>query len=127
MLVNLTGVMTLFLGWPGVMYCSFTQWILDGVQRCCLTITLTSQCICSVAGQSKLANILFAKQLAKDLQGTNVKAYSLHPGQYALPSLSIHHKAPTPMAGRECFSCQIEFCQQAGLQHSLTVVLYRDK
>ncbi|CAL5229395.1 g12713 [Coccomyxa viridis] len=31
-------------------------------------------------GQSKLANILFAKQLAKDLEGTNIKAYSLHPG-----------------------------------------------
>ena len=33
------------------------------------------------AGQSKLANILFAKQLAKNLEGTNVKAYSLHPGK----------------------------------------------
>ena len=35
------------------------------------------------AGQSKLANILFAKQLAKDLEGSNVKAYSLHPGKHA--------------------------------------------
>jgi retinol dehydrogenase 12 len=29
---------------------------------------------------SKLANILFAKELAKRLKGTNVTTYSLHPG-----------------------------------------------
>ncbi len=31
-------------------------------------------------GQSKLANILFTRQLAKDLAGTGVTVYSLHPG-----------------------------------------------
>ena len=34
-------------------------------------------------GQSKLANILFSKELAKRLQGTGVAAYSLHPGVIA--------------------------------------------
>ncbi|XP_028287303.1 retinol dehydrogenase 13-like [Parambassis ranga] len=31
-------------------------------------------------GQSKLANVLFTRELAKKLQGTGVTAYSLHPG-----------------------------------------------
>ena len=31
-------------------------------------------------GQSKLANVLFTRSLAKRLQGTNVTAYALHPG-----------------------------------------------
>lgn len=31
-------------------------------------------------GQSKLANILFAKELAKRLEGTGVTTYSCHPG-----------------------------------------------
>mmetsp|Transcript_5619 Transcript_5619/g.16050 ORF Transcript_5619/g.16050 Transcript_5619/m.16050 type:complete len:300 (-) Transcript_5619:287-1186(-) len=30
--------------------------------------------------QSKLANVLFAKQLARNLEGTQITAYSLHPG-----------------------------------------------
>ena len=34
-------------------------------------------------GQSKLANILFSKELAKRLQGTGVTTYSLHPGVIA--------------------------------------------
>ena len=32
--------------------------------------------------QSKLAGILFTKELAKRLQGTNVRVYTLHPGEY---------------------------------------------
>lgn len=35
---------------------------------------------CWLAGQSKLANILFAKELAKREEGSNIKAFSLHPG-----------------------------------------------
>lgn len=31
-------------------------------------------------GNSKFANVLFARELNKRLQGTNVTAYSLHPG-----------------------------------------------
>ena len=31
-------------------------------------------------GQSKLANVLFTRSLARRLQGTNVTAYSVHPG-----------------------------------------------
>ena len=31
-------------------------------------------------GQSKLANILFTRELAKRTKGTNIRAYSLHPG-----------------------------------------------
>lgn len=34
----------------------------------------------SAYGQSKLANILFSRELAKRLQGTNVTVNSLHPG-----------------------------------------------
>lgn len=33
-------------------------------------------------GQSKLANILFAKELAKRLEGTGVTTYSCHPGDF---------------------------------------------
>ncbi|CAG2194333.1 RDH12 [Mytilus edulis] len=32
--------------------------------------------------QSKLANVLFSRELAKRLEGTGVTTYSLHPGQY---------------------------------------------
>ena len=31
-------------------------------------------------GQSKLANILFTRELAKRTKGTNIRVYSLHPG-----------------------------------------------
>ena len=34
-------------------------------------------------GQSKLANILFTRELAKRLEGSGVNAYSLHPGVIA--------------------------------------------
>ena len=34
-------------------------------------------------GQSKLANILFTRELANRLKGTGVNAYSLHPGVIA--------------------------------------------
>ena len=40
-------------------------------------------------GQSKLANILFTQSLAKRLKGTNVTAYSLHPG-VVLTELARH-------------------------------------
>lgn len=38
-------------------------------------------------GQSKLANILFAKELAKRLEGTGVTTYSCHPGDDILFSV----------------------------------------
>lgn len=37
----------------------------------------------SAYGQSKLANILFAKELGKRLEGTGVTTYSCHPGKQA--------------------------------------------
>jgi NAD(P)-dependent dehydrogenase (short-subunit alcohol dehydrogenase family) len=36
----------------------------------------------SAYGQSKLANVLFAKELAKKLDGTGVTVNSLHPGKF---------------------------------------------
>lgn len=33
-------------------------------------------------GQSKLANILFARELGKKLEGTGVNTYSCHPGNF---------------------------------------------
>ena len=41
-------------------------------------------CMPACAGQSKLANILFARELAQREAGGNVKAYSLHPGDVLL-------------------------------------------
>ncbi len=43
--------------------------------------------------QSKLANILFTQSLAKRLRGTNVTAYSLHPGS-VLTDLQRHVPGP---------------------------------
>ncbi|KAL3151249.1 hypothetical protein ABBQ38_013088 [Trebouxia sp. C0009 RCD-2024] len=40
-------------------------------------------------GQSKLCNILFAKELARRTEGTNIEAFSLHPGTIAT-NLSRH-------------------------------------
>jgi NAD(P)-dependent dehydrogenase (short-subunit alcohol dehydrogenase family) len=37
--------------------------------------------------QSKLANILHAKELANRLENTGISVYALHPGAYAYPSL----------------------------------------
>ena len=42
-------------------------------------------------GQSKLANILFTRELANRLRGTGVNVYSLHPGLIAT-ELSRHVK-----------------------------------
>ena len=43
-------------------------------------------------GQSKLANVLFTRQLAKRLKGTSVTTYSLHPGVVAT-ELARHFNA----------------------------------
>ena len=59
----------------------------SGTQGCCAEIAANA------AGQSKLANILFAKQLAKNLEGTNVKAYSLHPGELSSTASGIFYHA----------------------------------
>ncbi|XP_055310369.1 retinol dehydrogenase 12-like isoform X2 [Sitodiplosis mosellana] len=51
-------------------------------------------------GQSKLANILFTRQLAKRLQGTNVTVNALHPGAVATElgrHLGILHYLALPM------------------------------
>ena len=51
--------------------------------------------------QSKLANVLFARSLAKRLQGTNVTAYSLHPGAVRTElgrhvAFMVRQQPPTP-------------------------------
>ena len=46
----------------------------------------------SVYGKSKLANILFTKELARRLKGTGVTANSLHPGVFSSQLLLQHHK-----------------------------------
>lgn len=54
----------------------------------------------SAYGQSKLANILFTRELAKRLEGTNVTANSLHPGAVATElgrHLGILHYLALPM------------------------------
>jgi NAD(P)-dependent dehydrogenase (short-subunit alcohol dehydrogenase family) len=51
-------------------------------------------------GQSKLANVLFTKELAKKLEGTGVTTYSVHPG--FVRSNLINHTVPLmfqPVAG----------------------------
>jgi WW domain-containing oxidoreductase len=56
-------------------------------------------------GQSKLANLLFAKQLAKRLQGTKITANALHPGviktdlgRSMLPVVRLVLSAASPIA-----------------------------
>lgn len=43
-----------------------------------------------VYGQSKLANILFARELSKRLEGSGVTANSLHPGRYKKNKLNLN-------------------------------------
>ena len=40
-------------------------------------------------GQSKLANILFTRELAKRTKGTNIRVYSLHPGNSIIRILRL--------------------------------------
>lgn len=39
---------------------------------------------------SKLANVLFARELATQLEGTGVTCYAAHPGEACLPSIACH-------------------------------------
>jgi NAD(P)-dependent dehydrogenase (short-subunit alcohol dehydrogenase family) len=44
-------------------------------------------------GQSKLANVLHAKELANRLEGTGITVYVLHPGKYSpkkLVNILVH-------------------------------------
>src|SRR5690606_6805960 len=43
---------------------------------------------------SKLANVLFTKELARRLEGTGVTVYAIHPGQVAT---NIWHRLPGPL------------------------------
>ncbi|DBA97802.1 TPA: hypothetical protein ACH3X3_012673 [Trebouxia sp. C0006] len=45
--------------------------------------------------QSKLCNILFIKELAKRLQGSNIQAFCLHPG--VIPTALSRHLIPWPL------------------------------
>lgn len=42
-------------------------------------------------GQSKLANILFTKELAKRLAGDSVTTYALHPGSVRTGSFNLYY------------------------------------
>ena len=46
--------------------------------------------------QSKLANILFTRELAKRLRGTGVTAYSLHPGKDTLCMIYFYYHTGCP-------------------------------
>ncbi len=41
------------------------------------------------AGESKLANVLFARELARREAGGSIKAYSLHPGAQRRPAYTV--------------------------------------
>ena len=67
-------------------------------------------------GQSKLANILFARELARRLKGTGVTANSLHPGIVA-SKLSRH--LPTVMQGNNAVASWFVKTSEQGAQTSI--------
>jgi len=73
----------------------------------------------TVYAQSKLANVVFTKELAKRLQGTHVTAFSLHPGVVVT---EIHRPLNIPPALLNLFLPLAEFIMKTSSEGAQTSV-----